>query len=480
MIFGKYGRHSIRFKFIIFSVAIQILMISFLVWNSIRLSQYYLTQQTEVRMIDLVPLLNTNFAAPLIQEDIATLKDILDQIVDENRINYIAIKNIEGSIIADKGKRSSTEHQHFDFVSRLFNVSDHYIYHKEFPIQIDGHVAGELFFELNTTFSDLAIHDIRNQSVLIAIVAILSTLVILTFLTFKLSRNLIKLSNLLRKYPSEQIEINIPSNNKDEVGTLFIVFSNMIKKLANRDQEIQQHHDELEQTVKKRTSELETSNKELESFSYSISHDLRAPLRSISSFSSIIAEDYENVLDDTGKDYLKRIVENTRHMTKLIDSLLLLSRTIKTPLKLKIVDLSDAVEKSFSQLQESNPDRHAILNYEKNITITADPTLIRTVIDNLIGNAWKYSEEKSESIIHFGTLQEKDKTIYFIKDNGIGFNMKYASKIFTPFQRIHKNDDFSGLGIGLATVHRIISRHNGKIWYESKENEGASFFFTLE
>ncbi len=454
-------------------------MLTLLVLNSIRLTQNYLTDQTAFRINELKPLLNASLAAPLIQEDIATLNDIVNQVVRNRGIHYIAIRNSTGKLVISKGQTDtdlkSTNHQH------SAQDAQHYSKIQKIPIQLNGYVAGELSFELDTSFIEQAVTNVRNQSILIAAIEIISTVLILTLLTFSLSKNLISLANAVKAFPRKKIKLNLSKNTKDEVGALVTVISEMTEAITIRDIELSHHQNELEQTVKKRTLELEDSYKELESFSYSVSHDLRAPLRSISSFSAILLEDYKQNLDEQAADYLNRVINNTKHMSDLIDSLLLLSQTIKTPLNLEPVDLTQLVKDSFTLLQESTTNRSIELELEENITVNADPILIKTVIDNLIGNAWKYSKENKHAKIQFETFIKDNNTVYSIKDNGVGFNMLYAKKIFTPFQRLHdkKDSKYSGMGIGLATVFKIIQRHHGKIWFQSKENEGASFFFTL-
>ncbi len=479
MKYFSYGRHSLSFKFIALSISIQFIMLTLLVLNSIRLTQNYLIDQTIFRINELKPLLNASLAAPLIQEDIATLNEIADQIVRDRGIHYLAIRNSTGKLVISKGHHNTDSnndrHQHKNTYEQSFTEI------QKVSIQLNGYIAGELSFKLDTRFIEQAVTSVRNQSIFIAAIEIILTMLILTLLTFTLSKNLISLANAVKGFPHKKIKLNLSKNTKDEVGALVTVISEMTEAIALRDLELYKYQYELEDTVKKRTLELEASNKELESFSYSVSHDLRAPLRSISSFSTILLDDYMHNLDEQATDYLNRVINNTKHMSELIDSLLLLSQTIKAPLNLEPVDLTQLVKDSYTLLQESTTNRSISLELADNITVNADPILIKTVIDNLIGNAWKYTKENKHAKIQFESFIEGKNTVYSIKDNGIGFNMLYAEKIFIPFQRIHNKKDskYSGMGIGLATVFKIIQRHHGKIWFQSKENEGASFFFTL-
>jgi hypothetical protein len=237
-------------------------------------------------------------------------------------------------------------------------------------------------------------------------------------------------------------------------------------------------NNELEERVKTRTNELQVINKELEAFSYSVSHDLRAPLRSIDGFSQAILDDYGDTLDDTGRDYLARVRSNAQHMAKLIDDMLNLSRITRVEFKTSLVDLSRIAKDRLQVLQDSEPDRLVTTHIETDIFANGDEQLLTILLDNLLNNAWKYSSKAKNSVIEFGGKTLNNERVYFVKDNGVGFDMQYTSKIFKVFERLHDRE-FEGTGIGLATVYRIIDRHQGNIWAESEPHKGATFFFTL-
>lgn len=242
--------------------------------------------------------------------------------------------------------------------------------------------------------------------------------------------------------------------------------------------ELKTHQDNLEAAVKSRTKELEAVNHELESFSYSVSHDLRSPLRAIDGFSKALIDDYEDKLDAEGHDLLLRVRKNTIRMGKLIDDLLNLSRLGRAELNTDMVNLGEMANDIISNLRDSDPNRQVEFKCSITDFISADSDQFRIVLDNLLNNAWKYTSKKNFAIIEFGKEMDNDASIYFIKDNGTGFDMAYSSKLFGAFQRLHGRE-YEGSGIGLATVQRIIHRHHGSIWAEAKPNEGATFFFTL-
>lgn len=243
--------------------------------------------------------------------------------------------------------------------------------------------------------------------------------------------------------------------------------------------ELKQLNLELEQRVQDRTRQLEAANKELESFSYSVSHDLRAPLRSIDGFSQILLKTYQGQLDVTGKDYLQRVRRASQRMGRLIDDLLQLSQVARSSLRRKQVDLSEIAEQVEDELRKMNPERQMRFILQPGLFVRADPGLLRIVMDNLLGNACKYTARKAEAEIEFGKCDIDGEGVFFVRDNGDGFNMKYAHKLFGTFQRLHGADEFEGTGIGLATVQRVIHRHNGRVWAEGKEGGGATFYFTL-
>jgi signal transduction histidine kinase len=237
---------------------------------------------------------------------------------------------------------------------------------------------------------------------------------------------------------------------------------------------------ELEQRVIERTAQLEAASKELETFSYSISHDLRAPLRSLDGFSQVLFEDYANQLDEQGKDYLQRIRKASQHMAELIDALLMLSQMTRKEMNYETVDLNTLAQATLAELRQTQPKRQIEFVIEEGLAAQGDPQLLRVVMENLLANAWKYTGKQPEARIEVGALRQEDgKRTYFVRDNGAGFDMAFEDKLFKAFQRLHTPNEFPGIGIGLATVQRIIHRHGGRVWAEGEVEKGATFYFTL-
>ena len=235
----------------------------------------------------------------------------------------------------------------------------------------------------------------------------------------------------------------------------------------------------LNEDLQRHAIELEATNKELEAFSYSVSHDLRAPLRAIDGFSQAVLEDYGQNLDKQGKDYLDRVRDGSQRMAQLIDDMLNLSRVTRSEMKRETVDLSGVVRSIATELQKTQPERQVEFVVAEGLTASGDVRLLRVALQNLLTNAWKFTGKHSKAKIQFGVIANNGKPAYFVRDDGAGFDMAYANKLFGAFQRLHAMTEFKGTGIGLATVQRVIHRHGGRVWAEGKVEQGATFYFTL-
>ncbi len=252
-----------------------------------------------------------------------------------------------------------------------------------------------------------------------------------------------------------------------------------ITERKKTERQIARMNDELENKVIERTKMLRIANKELEAFSYSVSHDLRAPLRSIDGFSQALIEDYGDSLDDIAMNYLSRVRSAAQRMSTLIDDMIKLAKVSRTELSKKRINLSSIARTISQSLAESEPDRKAEFIIQPNLYVLGDENLMKVALQNLLENAWKFTSKEEITHIEVGSKSIDNETVYFVRDNGAGFDMNYAKKLFAPFQRLHKETDFPGTGIGLSTVQRIIHRHLGKIWAEGDLEKGAEFCFTM-
>jgi signal transduction histidine kinase len=365
-------------------------------------------------------------------------------------------------------------------------------------IVADNEIVGTVFVRIQY---NLITKLLGNIAIAIASIflAVIVSLGISLFLHKSVIGPLFALSAVARKLAeSRDFTLRAAKTSDDEIGDLEVAkgrhdleHTNEIleKEVAERretevalkqsEENILQLNANLERRVQDRTTQLEIANKELESFSYSVSHDLRAPLRAIDGFSQALVEDYKDVLDDTGKDYLKRVRAAAQKMGALIDDMLKLAKVNRTEVTLSEVDLSEMLNAIVDELRDAEPNRNVTVKVTSGLTAWCDNHLIKIALINLLNNAWKYTSKKPDACIEFGMRLHNGSPAFFIEDNGVGFDMAYADKLFGAFQRLHSAGEFSGTGVGLATVKRVISRHGGDIWAKAVPDKGATFYFTL-
>src|SRR6185437_157455 len=287
--------------------------------------------------------------------------------------------------------------------------------------------------------------------------------------------------------------VRAPKFCQDELGGLTDAFNQMLGRIEDQKDELQRYASDLERRVEERTHELQerneslrrnaaellAANSELDAFAYSVSHDLRAPLRSIDGFSQILLEDYATQLDEAGRESLHRVRAASQRMGTLIDDLLKLARVTRAEIRTEDVDLSGMARDIAAELEGATPERKVEFAIAPGLKARGDTRLLRVVLDNLLRNSWKYTAKQPAPRVEFRSADANGGQAFMVRDNGAGFDMKYADKLFGVFQRLHSAADFEGTGIGLATVRRIINRHGGRIWAEGAVDQGATFYFTL-
>ena len=309
---------------------------------------------------------------------------------------------------------------------------------------------------------------LRNIAIVLGGVSSIAVILVGISFSISTSRPINRLTAAAKKISNGNYDYSVEIDRHDEIGALAVSFNNMTSKLTH---EINEHE--------KAEARLTGLNKELEAFCYSVSHDLRAPLRGIEGFSRALEEDYADKFDLQGKDYLRRICTASHKMDNLITDLLDLSRITRSKMKHEKVDLSALVKSKALELQETEPERQVEFVIAEGDCTDGDTKLLKIAIDNLMDNAWKFTGKHSQARIEFGISLQDGESVYFISDDGVGFDMTYADKLFGAFQRLHSITEFEGTGIGLATVNRIIQRHGGNIWAEGEIGQGAKFCFTL-
>jgi signal transduction histidine kinase len=364
----------------------------------------------------------------------------------------------------------------------------------------DGEILGTVYLRADYELFD-RVRDYFGIALLVAVIAMFVAFLMSSRLQKYVTRPVLAIAGIAREVVAQRnYSRRAEKMSNDEVGELVEAFNDMLAEIERRtveieasnnrlalevdersrsEQEIARLNRELESRVSERTAQLEAANKELEAFSYSVSHDLRAPLRAIDGFSQALIEDLPDDLSEEGHRYLSRIRSSVQRMGQLIEDLLNLSRVSRSALEQRTTDLSELSRQVLADLQQRDPDRHVEVTIWDGMSVEADSRLLRAALENLIGNAWKFTSKTEKAHIEVGSLRTGEEVTFFVRDNGTGFDMAYADKLFGAFQRLHAMSEFPGTGIGLATVQRIVTRHGGRIWADAQPGKGAAFFFTL-
>ena len=349
-------------------------------------------------------------------------------------------------------------------------------------IEFQGKQLGEVYLLAETTdlARSAAEFGLISAGILLLcfLVALLLTSAIRRLLTEPLS-SLAETAQAVSRERDYSVRAKTPRSG-DELAALVQSFNEMLDQIQDRDRALESSRVDLEERVRERTAELTVANKELEAFTYSVAHDLRGPLQQINNIGFLLeqAEDQFPTMPQT-RALIDKLSSGTKRMSMLIEDLLNLSRASSTPLHRTPIDLSSMAEEILAGLQAENGDRQVAVSVEKGARAIADEGLVHVVLENLLQNAWKYTSKTPGAEIGFGFTEEPSGPVFFVHDNGAGFNPQHADRLFKPFQRLHSQSEFPGTGIGLATAYRIITRHGGRIWAKGKMNAGADFYFTL-
>jgi len=476
-------RVKLSTRFILSLSFVSTVILLLLVMNSVRLLNSHHKKILQQYIQDETRLIKTALQPGLVAGDPGLVYDVLLLLKGNSDISYINVYNRLGKQISTIGKKQAERNQ---VDTSLDQALDDGVFDLNEKITLYDQYLGEV----DIGFSVEEITEITRitivQNTIIAILGLVILVVLIVILTLFLTRNLSKLEKSAMALQSGKFDTRIEINENNEVGDLARAFNMLAKHLQVSQQQVQREQHKLQQEkalletrVKERTRDLEFAVEELESFSYTVSHDLRTPLRHIDGFSQVLQEEYADKMDESGKLYLSKVRNATKNMGQLIEDLLRLARVGRHTINISEVNLSDIANNIVEKLKLNQPERNVIVSIEPDVWACGDRQLLEIAIENLLDNAWKYSSKKQQAEIEFGATQENNETLYFVRDNGVGFNIKYAGKIFKPFERLHRAVDFEGTGIGLATVQRVVQHHHGQVRAESVEGKGATIYFSL-
>lgn len=468
-----------RMTLLVSGTALVLAYVSFLLYDI-----YSLRQQLMTSMATEANIVGANSVTALMFDDRQAAENTLSALRNSPQIRAAIILRPDGTEFARYLRTPSTQ---FDPANRLtLSETQHYWTRGRdillgSRIRFQGGWVGTVYLLAETSgiLRSVERFGLISAAMLLIcfIVALLATSAIRHLVSDPLT-NLAKTAQIVTRERDYSVRAQIPRSS-DELSFLVQSFNEMLTQIQTRDRALEASRFELEQRVEERTAELSATNKELEAFSYSVAHDLRGPLQHINNIGFLLQHSASESLNSEGRMLIERLLEGSRRMSGLIDDLLNLSRASSHPLHRRPIDLSHIVDTIAARLQAEKDGRDVRFVIAHGAHVFADEGLMQVVLENLIGNAWKYTSKAEAAVIEFGYHDENSEMVFFVRDNGAGFNPRYADRLFRPFQRLHSQSDFTGTGVGLATAYRIISRHGGKIWAKGEVDKGATFFFTV-
>lgn len=468
----------LKTKLLLLTVSISTLGILLVCSTLIVVENQTYQKQLESELHVITDILAEQSAAALVFEDSQQLDTIIASLRQNSTIEQVCVFDVAKRVVSMLNGSGSAACPQLDTQPAVGFVGDYYRLLE--PVTLDGDVVGH--FYLMSRLEVLREHIWTFIVVTFSVGLGIQALLVLVALRLQrvVSEPIVALSDAAERISREHdYSIRVPVYGKDELGTLASAFNEMIGTIQQQNQKILQSKDDLERTVAARTSELSHANRELEAFSYSVSHDLRQPLRAIEGFGQALEEDCRDQLNETGLDYLSRIRAATVRMGSLIDGMLVLSRVSRQALEIRQVDISALLEEVVDELRETTDPIPTVVVIQPDIRLAGDERMLRIAFQNLLANAWKYTSKNKERQIDVSACETSEHTTIAVKDNGVGFDMKYVDKLFVAFNRLHTPAEFAGTGLGLATVDRVVRRHHGRVYADSTVGGGACFYVEL-
>ncbi|RQW03506.1 HAMP domain-containing protein, partial [candidate division KSB1 bacterium] len=439
-------------------------------------------------------ILACNISQALFENNRKQIEQMLQSTMRYQELVYFIVINDSGQVVFEFN-RSETDRIDLAPVGKNNCISpDGTIYKAMRPVLYNYQEIGQFYLGVSLKNLEKEIIQSRIMTAIVSFSILIISVIAVLGISTVVTRPLRRMVDTVDKVARGDFTQRVFTSSNDEVDILAKKFNLMVAALENytrelkseidqrerAESEVRRLNEELEQRVKERTAQLEASNKDLEAFAYSVSHDLRAPLRHVEGFVELLKRHASAKLDANSQRFLNNIADSTTRLGRLIDDLLAFARMGKAELVRSKVNLSQLVTDVLKEFEPEIKGRTIVWQIAELSTVYGDPTLLRQVMANLIDNAIKFTRPRQETLIEIGSLNTSDnENIVFVRDNGVGFNMKFSNKLFGVFQRLHSDDKFEGTGIGLANVKRIINRHGGKVWAEGKINKGATFFFSL-
>jgi signal transduction histidine kinase len=468
-----------RMTLLVGGVSLLLAYVSFLIYDL-----YSLRQQLMNSMATEANIVGANSVTALMFDDKQAAENTLSALRNSPQIRAAVILRPDGTEFARYLRTPSTQ---FQLNEHLSLTEGEHFWTKGRDILLGSRVRFQggwvgsvyLLAETSGVARSMGRFGIISAGILVVcfIVALLATSTIRHLVSDPLT-DLANTAQIVTRERDYSVRARIPPSS-DELSFLVKSFNEMLGQIQERDRALEASRAELEVRVEERTAELSATNKELEAFSYSVAHDLRGPLQHINNIGFLLQHSASDSLNSEGRLLVDRLLEGSKRMSLLIDDLLNLSRASSHPLHRRPIDLSRIVDGICARFMAEKDGRAVRFEIAPGAHVFADEGLMQVVLDNLIGNAWKYTSKQSSAVIQFGYTSEKGEAVFFVRDNGAGFNPRYADRLFRPFQRLHSQSEFVGTGVGLATAYRIITRHGGKIWAIGDVDQGATFYFTV-